>query len=134
MRVVVGYDGSEAAKRALDRAASLADRAVPVTVVSVVRPLGGPARGIKPYNPTEIEERRAALGDARERLAKLGLPAATVEGRGDPEDVIAEVAERENADMILVGTRGHGALGRVLHGSVSSKLLRRANRDVMVVR
>ena len=134
MRVVVGYDGSEAAKRALDRAAALADKTAPLTVVSVVRPTAGAVRGVSAYDPAEIEERRAVLHEARELLGKKGATVETVEGRGDPGDVIAEVANEEDADVIVVGTRGQGVLGRVLQGSVSTRLLRRTDRDVLIVR
>jgi nucleotide-binding universal stress UspA family protein len=133
MKIVVGYDGSDAAKRALDRAAALAGSVTPVTVVSVASPLSGPVRGVKPYQPQEVEKRRADLQEARELLIKKGKEIHAVEGRGHPGTVIAEVADEKDADVIVVGTRGQGLLGRTFRGSVSTKVLHRANRDVLVI-
>lgn len=133
MNIVVGYDGSEAAKRALDRAAELAGRTGPLTVISVASPLSGPVRGVQPYMPQEIEERRADLEEARELLSEKGVEIHAVEGRGHPGTVIADVAATTDADLIVVGTRGQGVLGRTLRGSVSTKVLRRTDRDVLVI-
>jgi nucleotide-binding universal stress UspA family protein len=57
--------------------------------------------------------------------------------RGDPVSLISSVAERDNALMIIVGTRGQGlgpAIERFLGGSVSHGLIRRQDRPVLVVR
>jgi nucleotide-binding universal stress UspA family protein len=133
MKVVIGYDGSDAAKRALRRAAELAGDET-VTVVSVASQLSGPVRGIQPYWPQEIENRRANLEEARTLLLEQGKQVHAVEGRGDPGTLIAEVGDRAGADVIVVGTRGQNVLGRALRGSVSTKVLRRSDRDVLVIR
>jgi nucleotide-binding universal stress UspA family protein len=132
MRIVVGYDGSEPARRALESAADLAN-STPVTVVSVVRPLRGPVRGVNPYSPQEIRERQANLREARELLMEKGKEMHAVEGRGDPGKIIAEIADQTDADMIAVGTRGQNVIGKILRGSVSNKVLHRADRDVLVI-
>jgi nucleotide-binding universal stress UspA family protein len=53
---------------------------------------------------------------------------------GDPAREIAAYADSEDADMIVVGSRGHGAIASVLLGSVSRGVLRESKRPVLVVR
>ena len=54
-----------------------------VTVVSVASPVSGPVRGIQPYLPQEIENRRANLDEARALLLDQGKQIHPIEGRGD---------------------------------------------------
>ena len=53
---------------------------------------------------------------------------------GDPGDMIVEAAEAEHADMIVVGSHGRGAVGRLFLGSVSEHVVRNAPCPVLVVR
>jgi nucleotide-binding universal stress UspA family protein len=53
---------------------------------------------------------------------------------GDPATLIADVARSRNADLLIVGSRGHGGLASALIGSVSRALLTRSSAPVMVVR
>ena len=60
----------------------------------------------------------------------------TVEQRvdfGDPADVILSVADKDGADLIVVGSRGLGEYAELLLGSVSRKILHLAKVPVMVV-
>ena len=120
MKIVVGYDGSEAAKRALERATTIAGEHNRIVVVAAAE---SRAR-------TGITE--GDLDDARALLSKRGMEAETIEAQGDPGDVIVEAAK--DADLAIVGSRGLNPLQRLLMGSVSSKLLHRAECDVLVVR
>jgi nucleotide-binding universal stress UspA family protein len=52
---------------------------------------------------------------------------------GDTVDEIIAVAEAKDADLVIVGSRGRGAVTSVLLGSVSNDLMKRAERDVFVV-
>ena len=54
--------------------------------------------------------------------------------RGDPADEIVAYADTVDADLIVVGSRGHGAVASALLGSVSRGILREARRPVLVVR
>ena len=104
-KIVVGYDGSEHARRALARAAAFAKSGSSLTVVSAAR-VTLLVRGGSAINPVDAEERDHALSEARSILAGLGAEATFVEGSGDPADVIVQEAENEGADLIVVGTRG----------------------------
>jgi nucleotide-binding universal stress UspA family protein len=83
-------------------------------------------------DPSEAEHRRQNLEDAKAFLAERGVEAETVEAYGDPGSAIVDAAE--DADLVVVGSRGRNTLERLLLGSVSSKVVHRAKSDVLVVR
>jgi nucleotide-binding universal stress UspA family protein len=137
MKIVVGYDGSDPAKRALQRAADLAadgDRIV-VVAAAEAHAKSGARSGISGgahLDPSEFEQRRGDLVEAQQLLSERGLDAEPVEAHGDPGTSIVEAAK--DADMIIVGSRGLNPVQRILLGSVSSKVVHRAACDVLVVR
>ena len=53
---------------------------------------------------------------------------------GHPGDIIASIAEDEKYDLIIMGTHGHGALGRLVMGSVSTQVLANYSVPVMLIR
>ena len=135
--IVVGYDGSEHADRALDRAMELTGTGAQLVVVSSARlETGGahPRGGASPVDPGAEEAAIQALDKARARLNEKGVEGRTVEGHGDPADVLVREAEAVGADLIIVGTRGHNAAQRALLGSVSTRVVHHAHCDVLVVR
>ncbi|HVY60699.1 MAG TPA: universal stress protein [Planctomycetota bacterium] len=136
-KIVVGYDGSEHADRALDRAVAIAGSGASLVVVSAAHlaPLThDPALGTSAVDPIEAEWARTNLDKARARLEGTGVDVRTVEGHGDPADALVRQAETERADLIVVGTRGLNAAQRALMGSVSTKVVHHAHCDVLVVR
>ena len=132
--IVVGYDGSETGKRALERAAELAKDGATVTVVSAVHVHPGLGRSGGSLEPDELSERRQELAEAKTVLSGKGIESSLVEGRGEPAEVIVEEAKQSGADLIVVGSRGLNVASRVLLGSVSTKVLHDAPCDVLVVR
>jgi nucleotide-binding universal stress UspA family protein len=132
-RIVVGYDGSEAARRALDRAAQLAGYGTTVTVVSVAPSVY--AQGLPPIaDPDDAAWTRALLDEARDRLTLRHVPVHTRDAIGEPAAVIIETADELQADLIVMGTRNGNALKRFVLGSTSTKVLQNAHSDVLVVR
>jgi nucleotide-binding universal stress UspA family protein len=133
MGIVVGYDGSDSAKRALQRAADLAKEGDRIVVVASAEahaasgPTGGAHR-----DPSEFQQRRGSLEEAEQFLSERGLDAELVEAQGDPGTAIVEAASE--TDLIVVGSRGLNPIQRILLGSVSSKVVHRAPCDVLVVR
>jgi nucleotide-binding universal stress UspA family protein len=133
MKIVVGYDGSEPAKRALERAAALAGDQGRIVVVAVGVP--SPRSGITiPANrdAEEIQTGRDDLSEARRHLLKRGVQAETVQARGNPAEVLIEASR--DADLVIVGSRGLNRLERLVLGSVSSRVVHEAACDVLVVR
>jgi nucleotide-binding universal stress UspA family protein len=131
--IVVGYDDTEPAKRALAKAADLAEAfGATLTVTSIAPVLVG--RGVGPIDPVDPpSEHREELAQATQYLAGRGIHADSVVGMGNPGSEIAELAEQRGADLIVVGTRELGWLSRLLAPSVSGAVGRKAHCDVLVV-
>ena len=134
-KILLCYDGSDEADRALERVAELAAAAPSaVTIVSVADPVHrtGPFAGYAA--PSEEEAHRSLLEQARGLLAVFGIEAATLEPAGDATDAVVTAARDTCADLVVVGSRHRGAIRRLLFGSVSSEVVVEAPCDVLVVR
>ena len=142
--IVVGFDATEVAERALARAATLAEAFGARLVVTTVAMPPVPGPGIEAALPTapghfadrgadEFELAERHLERARELLAGRAPEADFVVEAGVPADRIVAVAEERQADLIVVGTREPGFLERLLGGSVSADVSRSSHRDVLIV-
>ena len=141
--IVVGTDGSETAAEAVRQAAELA-RIVGARlhVVSAYEPVGNARL------PEERERVPAGLGwmvNAREdvepaleraagSLRATGLEVVTHARQGDPADAILDVAEEQEADLVVVGNKGMSGAKRFLLGSVPNKVSHHAPCTVMIIR
>ena len=125
--IVVGFDDTESARRALERAADFADAfGAPVLI--------GAGRSAGPIDPADPPERHLEeLKDARAFLEGRGIEAEYVQAVGQPADTIVELAEERSADMIVIGTREVGIVGRLLGQSVSETVVHHAHCDVLIV-
>jgi monovalent cation/proton antiporter MnhG/PhaG subunit len=131
MRTLVGYDGSETAKRALELAARIAGTAGDVAVAHVAPPLQELDFGESP--PVEDAEQERLLAEARAEVARTGKPATTLRRHGDAVEELIDAADELEADLILLGARGRGPLASALLGSVSSGVAGGAHAPVLVV-
>jgi len=87
------------------------------------------------YHPPQEEGARRILDEQLRRVEQVGgtvSEAHLLEGR--PADAILDLAERIDADLIVVGSRGLGSVKRLLVGSVSLDVVHDADRPVLVVR
>jgi nucleotide-binding universal stress UspA family protein len=133
--IVVGYDDTKESKRALDRAADLAEAFGAKLVVTSVAPvMVSIGRSAGAIDPTDTPADHAAeLEKAREHLGERGLTADLQAAVGEPADTIVLLAEERNADLIVVGTREPNVLERLLGQSVSAAVSRQAHCDVLIV-
>jgi nucleotide-binding universal stress UspA family protein len=134
--IVVGFDDTEPARHALERAADVAEKFGSKLIVTSVAPiLMTVARSAGPLDPADPPEKhREELADAKALLEARGVDAEYVPATGEPADTIVELAEQRNADLIAVGTRDPGVLARLLGQSVSEEVLRHAKCDVYVAK
>jgi len=138
-RILIATDGSAAANQAVEIGVDLArDEAAKAIFVYVVPTAdmvtmnGFGLVGYVPDAPTAQDER--ILDDSLAVAETEGVPAGAALLRGDPVTEIIRHAEAVDADLIVVGSRGHGAFASALLGSVSRGVLRLARRPVLVVR
>ena len=85
----------------------------------------------------ELPTEHAQNEQAEARLQAEGKGAgkiASLISRGDPAEEIIGVAQREKADLVVVGSRGHGRLAGLLLGSVAQKVMAHASCPVLVAR
>jgi nucleotide-binding universal stress UspA family protein len=133
--IVVGYDETEPARRALERAAELAQAfGAKVIVTSVAPVLISVGRGMGAIDPVDPPaEHVAELERARARLEGTAPEVELVPAVGEPADTIVELADERHADLIVVGTREPNVLERLLGQSVSQSVSRQAHCDVLIV-
>jgi nucleotide-binding universal stress UspA family protein len=133
--IVVGYDDTDPAKRALARAAEFAEafkaNVVVTSVAGVLVPSPHGIGGIDPVDSLQLHEEQ--LAHAKSYLAERNIDAKLLPAAGDPAQAIVQAAEHENADLIIVGTREPGFLDRILDPSVSAGVARKSHCDVLIV-
>ena len=142
--IVVGYDGEDAADRALDRAIEEARTAGAKLVVVAVsemplNPEGPqnfgtlddtPARMIPLVEPAELGP---VFEEARQKIDTTGLDADFVWAAGEPANAIVAAARDHDAGLVVLGSHHHSWLSRMVGGDVAAQVKRDAGCDVLVV-
>lgn len=136
-KLLLATDLSDASSSATEEAFELASRlGASLLVVSVIDP-GSLLLPSGRFNARmdQVRERRETAAQALvERGRGVGVPVSFLVWDGDPGDMIVAAAEAEHADMVVVGSHGRGAVGRLFLGSVSEHVVRHAPCPVLVVR
>jgi nucleotide-binding universal stress UspA family protein len=141
--IVVGTDGSPTATEAVRQAAELAQSlGARLYLVSAYEPVPeGRLRDERQQVPDDLqwminprEDVDNALRTGAETLQQSGLEVKTFAREGDPADAILDVAEEQNADLIVVGNKGMTGAKRFLLGSVPNKVSHHAPCSVMIIR
>jgi nucleotide-binding universal stress UspA family protein len=139
--VVVGYDGSGDADRAVEAAADQVGPDGTVHVVTAFHPepdnrlvehlrqLPEEFRYVYDEDAVEKQRQQAALAMLQER----GVDCEGHVVPDDPAVAILDVAQREGADLVVVGSRGLGGMKRFLRGSVSARVAAHAPMSVLIV-
>ena len=136
-RIVVGYDGSDHSVAALEWAAAEAERrGRPLTVLHVLDYLGWIPSPMGPFGWPEVEDERVARvarsgADRARNIADLVDVSAITRVAQVPATLIAFSDE---AELLVVGTRGHGELAGAVLGSVAFAVGAHARCPVVVVR
>ncbi len=132
---MIATDGSESAEQAVAAGVRVARTLGTKAVLVYVRPSIGQLG--EPYYQEKLSEQMAYARDALDRaqdLARRGACEADEEVlEGHPPERVVELARARNAQLIVVGSRGLGAVAGALLGSVSSAIIHRADRPVLVV-
>ncbi len=141
--IVVGTDGSDTAGEAVRQASELA-RSVGASLhlVSAYEPVSNQRlREERQQVPGDLEwmvnareDVEATLREASGSLEDAGVAVDTYAREGDPADAILDVAEEQNADLIVVGNKGMTGAKRFLLGSVPNKVSHHAPCSVIIIR
>jgi len=134
IKIVVGYDGSEGAKAALDEGVDLARRLSGKVLVTYA--YGGPrSYSGAPLTPRsklkELGER--LLDEALARTGDAGVPTEPVLVNETAAEGLLSVARRNNAEMVIVGTHGESPISAMLLGSTAYRLVHTTSTPVLVV-
>ena len=138
-RILIATDGSPAAKQAVEVGVELAAgegatvlfvHVVPIA--DIVSTSGFGLMAPVPH-PLAVSDEQL-LDDAAEVADRAGVPALVTLLRGNTVDEIVAHADSMDADLIVVGSRGHGAITSALLGSVSRGILAESRRPVLIVR
>jgi nucleotide-binding universal stress UspA family protein len=141
--IVVGTDGSDTATQAVRQAVDMAG-AVGATLelVSAFAPV--PEQRLRAERrdaPEDVQwainpqqEVEAVLKSAAALAQDAGVKVNTHARQGDPADAILDVAEEQNADLVVVGNKGMSGAKRFLLGSVPNKVSHHAPCSVLIIR
>lgn len=141
--IVVGTDGSETATKAVTSAVELA-AAVGATVELVTAYEPVPTQRLQSERRDTPEDLQWAISpredvdatlEAAAKVARdAGVPVTVYARQGDPADAILDVAEEQEADLIVVGNKGMTGAKRFLLGSVPNKVSHHAPCSVLIIR
>lgn len=140
-KILAAYDGSKAANKALDKAIELC-KSTPGAKLEVLHVYDFPrfyiAEGFAPVPVSmnkdiyELAERTAE--EAKSRIEAAGLEPKVEMGQGAPAETILERAQKNGADLIVIGSRGLGGIREFVLGSVSHNVVQHARIPVLVVK
>jgi nucleotide-binding universal stress UspA family protein len=137
-RILVATDGSEPASEAVAFGVELAAEhnaelvfVHVVPAVDLVPVMGFNLGGAFPHEPS-LED-RAPLEDAAAVAEEQGVVSTSMLLKGNTVDEIVTYADSQDVDLIVVGSRGHGAIASALLGSISRGVLSESKRPVLVV-
>jgi len=143
MKILVGYDGSDSSKKAIEKAKDLTSACEIYEIMIVHVHEDARMKGTPYYDAIDLDE----LGRARDEIFEKemedlkelskGFEISNIKTKllkGDPAKEIADYAKEEGYDLIIVGSRGAGGIMKWMPGSVSSAIVKNCCVSVMVVK
>jgi nucleotide-binding universal stress UspA family protein len=141
MKILIAADGSSFTKRMLAYLAAhdewLGGGRHQYTVVNTVSPV--PPRAASVIDRDTLKDYYADASEAvfkpiRTFFKKQGIEASYVGKVGHAPEVIAKMADSGDFDLLLMGSHGHGTLGNLVMGSVTTKVLAACKTPVLLIR
>lgn len=139
MKIIVAVDGSAYTQKALDflktHRGSLVDgqQVVLVHVSSAIPPHAARHLDAEALGLYYADETEKAMGPVRAVFEQAGIPFTVDARHGKAATGIIDAARAAGADLIVMGTRGQGALGRTIMGSVATEVLTESDTPVLLV-
>ncbi|MGO8970842.1 MAG: universal stress protein [Myxococcaceae bacterium] len=136
--ILVAYDGSAPARRALDFASELADpfHSALTIVYAIHVPIAPPEAALAGWQEMLATEERAGealVEEAVQTMRRRGVKLGTRVVVGPPAEQVAQAATGADVDLVVAGATGKGALARLFLGSVTTRLLHISPKPVLVV-
>lgn len=137
-QIVIASDGSMGANHALHTGMELAkDYHAELSVLNVFQPLTiYPGVSTDDFDPAVYAARlQESIGRQVDPIAKnLGISYQLCQVSGHPAETLVGFADKQKADLVVIGSRGMGGFQRLLLGSVSTSVLHHAHCSVLVMR
>lgn len=141
-KILVAVDGSEMSEKVLQKTRVIAERfEAEVLILTVVKRLRlvhyhvGADSALTEQMDRELEHgAEVTLEQAKKVFMNYSGKHETLLAYGEPAEEILVLAEREKPDLLIMGNRGLGGFGRVMLGSVSTKVLHHIRCDMMIVK
>lgn len=140
MKILLAVDGSPYTKKMLAYMTTHEELTVgthaysAITVQSALPPRARAALGKETVDAYYAEESAKVLDPVCEFLARHNVQPARIAKVGPAGEAIAKEAVEGKYDLIIMGTHGHGALGKLVMGSVSTQVLANCDVPVMLIR
>ncbi len=132
-RILVGYDGSEGARKAVDRAATMAKEGDEVVLVFVVPPTKMVEFTGFDTDLT-VERAQEMLDEVVNSLEDSGIAVSSVVKEGNVAKEIIDLGARLECDLIVVGSHGLSKVGAFALGDVAEEVAKKASRPVLLIR
>ncbi len=145
-RLLVAVDCSEQSDKALDHAVALADKfgselKLLAVVPSISHYVLSEESTYTTYNIQQFLDKAQSffndvLSDAEERVRSrhADIKVSTILREGRPSAIIVDVAEKEECDMIIIGSRGRGGITGLVLGSTSHRVVDSCIKPVMIIK
>lgn len=140
MNILLAVDGSTYTKKMLaylaahDEMLGSSHAYTAITVQPQLPPRARAALGKEVVDKYYAEEGEKVLAPVVKFMARQGVQLKTLTKVGPAGETIAKVAESGKYDLIVMGTHGHGSLGKLVMGSVSTQVLANCQVPVLLVR
>lgn len=150
-KIIIAYDGSDQSKRAMDHAAEMANTNKGTLVVLTVVPkeslpiLAEEGFGAVPITSTQewadyqeklkasyTKSQEEAVKGVKAKYPKLKVDSILLDGR--PSSTIVEQAEKTQADLIVMGSRGIGGISGWILGSTSRRVVESCTKPILVIK
>ena len=132
--ILVAWDGSEHAKRALAQAVDLArTQDARLTLLTVAAPIHAWPGYVPPISEADLISAAEKILAEGEALVPDGIPVSGRTTAGDPGTELLKRAAAADHDLIVMGSRGRGAVRSAVLGSVSHFVLNHTSAPVLVI-